>query len=554
MMKILSSLRTKLVLLRLLPAVVLLGGGALAWHHFTTSPLSLPFLTGAVNECVARADRFAHVRSVRTYAIAYHSDSKSDLSRLFNAEKSAKPQVGQAAQLTLKATWEISTLERDGRLTMFGRLLKPEVTLEHNGQTDSAFNQQLVAELEKPFLVELTTQGEVIELNGQKDLSKIARNILRSLIADSQVVLPAQAQSTWTTRERDAHGFFEAGYRVITAVPGAEPATENSAVLKLSKNKIRYLELATNSKKRLRSTQPLEITTQLEPSMQAAIEFDCEKSALSSLNVSGALKTRVNRTEVGINQYQLSMKLLTISQLPAGVDLASLRKKQGLPGAATDTETYSLTSLESAEAMEQMIQKNELGDLTAEKLLALLKAAKASGDPTAIENLYLKFKALIYLQPEVCKTLASQMKQEDPKKSKAMLMLATALSTVGSTQAQDALVDVLSVRADDIASANILIPALGMTDKPTPKAEGTLRELIHSSNKEDVVSTAGLSLGAMAGNLAEQDPERSRAIVESVQKDYQNAETDQQKQYLLSVLGNAGSEQALPVISSALVL
>jgi hypothetical protein len=544
-----ESFRFKLVILSSVLAVA----AGLSWHFFAAPVLSSQFFTVAANECVARADRFSSNRTIRTYSVDYQSDSKSDFSRLFTTDKadkvdaSQKPQVGEAAKLNLRATWEISTLEHEGRLTSFGRLLSPEVTLEHNGQTDSAFNQRLKGELARPVLIELSSQGEVIELIGQKDLSKVSRNILRSLIAESQLVLPLQESPSWIARERDANGFFEATYRV-----SPEQTANARNVINVIKSKARYIELGSKTKMRQRRTKPLEFTTQLEPTLNAAIELDCSKGTLSSLTATGTLKTHVNRTEIGINQYQLTMKLVSVTQLPTDTHLADLTKNTAFSGAKAGTEKYSLTSAESAEAMELLIQKNELGDLTFEKLLSLLKAAKTSGDPAAIDNLYLKFKALIYLYPEACKPLARQMKQEDPKRSKAMLMLATALSTVGSPQAQDALVDVLSSRSSDITSANILIPALGMTDYPTPKSEETLRELIHSSEKEDIISTAGLSLGAMAGNLADQDPERSRAIVESVQKDYLNADTDQQKQYLLSVLGNTGSDQTLPVINSAL--
>jgi len=550
MIKTTGSFRFKLVILSTALAVT----GGLAWHLFGSLLLPGQLQGHGSSECVARADRFTNAHTFRTYSVEYQSNSESDFSRLFSAEKAARsgtaktPHVGQTARMKLRATWEISTLEREGRLTSFGRLIKPEVTLEHNGQTDLAFNQQLISEIEQPFLIELTSHGEVIELSGKKTLSKISRNILRSLIAESQIVLPTQESPSWTTRERDANGFFEASYRL----PPEQTVGVHNGLIKLLKSKVRYLDLGSKVKRRLRSTMPLEFSTQLEPTLNAAIELDCTTGTFSSLTATGTLKTRVNRTEIGSNQYQLTMKLLSVTQLPKGTDLAALTRDTGFTGTKGATENYSLTSIESAEAMELLIQKNELGDLDFKKLLALLKAAKTSGDPSAIENLYLKFKALIYLHPEACEPLAAQMKKENPQKSKAMLMLATALSTVGSPQAQDALVDVLASRSSDIVSAQILIPALGMTEHPTPKAEETLRELIHSSGKEDIVSTAGLSLGAMAGNLSEQDPERSRAIIESVQKDYQNAETDQQKQYLLSVLGNAGSDQALPVINSAL--
>lgn len=537
-----NAWRFKLVL----ASLALAAGGATLWHLL---PGARPVVSAMKSECAARADRFSATRTVRTYTIDYHSDSTSDLSRLFAAGSPKdqaglnQKQLGQSAVLDVHAVWELTTYENNGRLISIGRLIDPDVTLKHNGAGDSAFDRQLKTDLQKPFMVELTTAGEVLELSSQKGLGKIQKNILRAIIAESQAVLPAEANAEWSTRERDANGFYEARYR--------QPAPATGDSLRIKKTKERYLDIA-GKKSQRRSAKDVDFKTELEPRVSADIVFDCAQGTLSTLKTEGTVATRVNRVEIGTSQFTLAMKLRTISPLRESADLASLRRSNGLGGSRDGVEAYSVTATESAEAIESLIQKTELGELTAEKLLALLKAAQLSGKADAIQDLYLKFKALIYLHPEACGQIASLMKKENPQKSKAMLMLATALSTVGSPEAQAALVDVLQARSADVASAEILIPALGMTDAPSRKAEESLRDLIRSSEKEEIVSTAGLSLGAMAGHLADQDPDRSRAIVESVQKDYLNAENDQQKKYLLSVLGNAGASESLSLIDSAL--
>ena len=219
--------------------------------------------------------------------------------------------------------------------------------------------------------------------------------------------------------------------------------------------------------------------------------------------------------------------------------------------AGSSRSSFRLVAEESAQETEKLIQKAELGDLTGPQLLGLLAQAKKSGDPKAIDALYLKFKALIYLQPEICGELGQVLASEEGN-SKTMGMLATALSTIGSPEAQKALVTALDVRREDIAAIQVLIPALGMTEHPSLESEDALKSLIQNSKKEEVVTTAGLSLGIMASHLADDAPERHQRIVEGIQNDYQRAETSEQKKFLLSILGNAGSESSLPALSEAL--
>jgi HEAT repeat protein len=200
---------------------------------------------------------------------------------------------------------------------------------------------------------------------------------------------------------------------------------------------------------------------------------------------------------------------------------------------------------------EKQIQEQEWGAWTEKELWWRFHQASQSRDPNAMEALYLKFKAYLFLYPEKSSQLAKILEVADPR-SKTMQVLATALSAVGHPEAQAALIAVLKFREDDFLAARVLVPALGLTQHPTEESEAALKSLIRRSQNEDIVTTAGLSLGIMASHLGQDAPERQKQIVTEIQNDYENAATSQQKKFLLSVLGNAGSKEALPLIIRAI--
>lgn len=379
----------------------------------------------------------------------------------------------------------------------------------------------------------------MISLKADPALSSVQRNLLRWIVAHAQVVFPDETghpESGWTAAGSDPNGRFEASYSFAPQPPGFQ----------ITLRKQRYLELASAPARKKKGPGRLNLDLAIEPSGIAVADFDCGQGVLSKLSATEQTKTHIGESQIAVanDHFELTYQ----AESPASAD----RLRELLAGNRAMTATFGLVASESAEDMQRMIQRTELGDLTEAKLLDMLARARKTGDPKAVDALYLKFKALIYLHPESCEKLGEILVAEDPH-SKTMMILATALSTVGSPAAQKALVSALRTRSDDIAAAEALIPAIGMTDHPTVESEQALKDLIASSKQEEVITTAGLSLGVMASRLGEDDPSRQKQIVESVEHDYEHADTLAQKRFLVSVLGNAGSPDTLPLLEDALV-
>ncbi len=195
------------------------------------------------------------------------------------------------------------------------------------------------------------------------------------------------------------------------------------------------------------------------------------------------------------------------------------------------------------------IHRNELGDATLESLLAELARIEASADENAVQTpVYLKLKALIYLQPETCPRLAKELSAAKSE-SRIMQILTGALASIGNAQAQSALALAIRSRPNDEPALAMLVAALAMVDTPTEASEQVLRELAATSPLLNVRASAELGLGTMAHQLADTQPQRTARIVRAVAAQLDKATSvDARRQYLL-VLGNAGANESLDTIA-----
>ncbi|MEM6755089.1 MAG: HEAT repeat domain-containing protein, partial [Cyanobacteria bacterium P01_C01_bin.38] len=196
------------------------------------------------------------------------------------------------------------------------------------------------------------------------------------------------------------------------------------------------------------------------------------------------------------------------------------------------------------------IQRQELGDATLESLLADLKQAEASSDENQNNTpLYLKLKALVYLQPETSQTLGKLLVTADAQ-SLTMQILSGALSAVGNSQAQTALVNTINARSQDWDAMYVLIPSLGSINNPNDEAEDILNKLAFNSQDERIASTAQLALGTVAYNLTQTAPNRTNKIVKQFVQKLSREKSEQQIIQYLLVLGNTGSANAFDTIIS----
>lgn len=474
------------------------------------------------------------------YNVDYQNSSQSDLRVLFQDIKtnSSAPPTGANAftndfQVSLQGQLIITVLEqKHDKIFVSYSLPNSAVKITSSGQEAVEQGQLIQGDLKQEIFAELNSQGKVISVSFDPNVSDIAQNFARTLLGISQFVTPSSDRnaSNWETQEDDPNGKYIASYK--------------SRWGKFEKTKLRYLESVRSNNKKPNAS---EVKTTIKPEGKLTANFNFKDGYLTSLKGTESQKIIISEKNVGqvkteLDMTYVSQTVLNPTQLTKLQNAKTERNKlaQSIALSATPTEAET----------EAKIQRQELGDATLETLLADLKKAEASSDENQNHTpLYLKLKALVYLQPETSQTLGKLLVTADAQ-SLTMQILSGALSAVGNSQAQTALVNTINARSQDWDAMYVLIPSLGSLNNPTQEAEDILNKLAFNSKDERIASTAQLALGTVAYNLTQTSPNRANIIVKQfVQKLSKSKSESQTRQYLL-VLGNTGSANAFDTIAS----
>jgi HEAT repeat protein len=511
---------------RLLPArrpAVLLGLAALA------------LAAGGLAWWAARpADRLAYdfIPGRRlVYELEYVSVSASD----FTPALADSPAAGGGAlahdfQTSVEGELEVTAAgpDRDTHVLAY-RLRHPEVRLAADGELALDRAKALRAELARTHFAEVDRRGRVIAARLDPRLGGLPSSLVRTLLAATQVVLPeGDRPDSWEAEEDDPNGTYLAHYE---ADPGRGVRT-------LRKTRLRY--------RPTESSDPVhEFTAPLvvRPSGGLTARFDARAGHLVSVEGTESTTLLVRDRVVARSETTVRLKLVRAETMTEGQEQA-LRDRRLAAGRTT--VGVPLSAGESEQAREGLTHRTELGDSTAEGLLADLARAERGDKEVDETRLVLKLTALAYLHPEQSGALARSL-ADARSESVTMRVLSQALAESGRPEAQSALAGVLRARDRDLPALLFLIPALGMAKAPTQEAERALARLA-SDDREEVRSTARLALGVMARSLARRDPARADAIVRWALDGLGKARSADERRQLLLVLGNAGSPRARPAL------
>jgi len=212
-------------------------------------------------------------------------------------------------------------------------------------------------------------------------------------------------------------------------------------------------------------------------------------------------------------------------------------------------EGEKLSARQSSEATELAFQRKYLGDATLSSLLSALESCDSAGGESETQ-LYLKARALIYLQPEVSDALGRLLHRASAR-SRKTAVLVSALGAVGNNDAQAALVTAIRARADDQSMLQRLLLALGECDLPSQATEDAFRKWM-IDNGPGTIPVAAQILGGMARKLAATSPERASKLIDLLLENLATVTSPTPKQAALLALGATGSDRALREIETFL--
>lgn len=484
------------------------------------------------------------------YRLALESTSSSDLrvilaGQVKKNDEAIKAPGGLTHQFEFRVRGDliVTTLANDGKHVFVAyRWQQPEVQLITNGQVAAKEASLIRAELDQEIFATLNQQGRIVSVRLAPSVSRLSRGVAQTMLALTQFVVPNQATAEkrrWESTEDDSQGTYTARYECLPIVNQTVPA-ERSNFITVRKVKVSYLPPAQQSK-----LGDFVVRQQIIPQGEWLANYDPQQGNLVSLEgFDGAIVT-VGGKPIIDSKISLRMSLKEKKKLASRV-LASLCRDQSARFSTVVAVPLSVT--ESEHESESKIHATELGSATLNSLLAELAQAEAHTEKADSHlGLYLKFKALIYLHPEVSTELGQMLVKANPQ-SLSINMLADALGAIGHPQAQSALCAALQARRADVAALRVLIPTLGALKQPTQQSEAILRTLVAHATNEEISSTAQLALGAMARNLARTVPARSHKIVDWIIQQQALTGSEESLKLMLWTLGNAGAKRALPTI------
>jgi hypothetical protein len=457
------------------------------------------------------------------YRLEYTSASAADLGLL----NGGGPKNEQTIFTNVEANLSATVVEVSGeRAILAYQFRKPEVQVVCDGDLALLQAEMIATDLGRTLLATVDRQGRIISVQLDPEVRSLSDAFIRTLLAETQIVLPRETRhAEWQSREEDPNGTYSARY------------TEDSAVL--TKAKVEYLP-----RPRSRAIRSLKADSTATPSGQMTVQFDVAAGCVRSIDGTTATSIIVDDKVVVRSEITLSMRLTSREMLAATErDVMMSRTNTLKKSPAIVLSAPSATNDES-------IHRNEIGDATAEKLLADLAALETRSDGEETP-LYLKLKALVYLQPDACPMLAKVLAAAKTD-SRSMAIVSEALSSIGHAAAQAALCDVIVTRRDDEMALAGLIPALAMVERPTEASESLLVELAKTSGSAIVRESAELGLGTMARQMLDSQPARSDRIVTSMLARLAAATTAEERRLGLSVLGNVGADKSLPAVAACL--
>ena len=508
----------------------------------------LPFVSVAASEGSALPQyRFVTGKQL-IYRVNYSGVAQTDFQVLFDggnqsADKSQPSPLGlaQSLEITLQGQLVVTILDhKNDDIVLAYNLRNAIVKLITNGQDDGPDADKIRNDLSRDVFAVLNRQGKVLSVRFDSATSKLSQSFARSLIGLTQFVFPndrLDKLNQWKTQEEDPNGRYVAQYRRVN--PGAGNSIGTGRIT-FQKTITRYLPASAKP-----SPTEFNVETTITPTGSLMATFDQKNGWVSALVGAESQTIEVAGKTVAHTKSTLGLNYFSEAVLRAD-KLAALRATNSqLEKSVAST---SLSAPVSKDETEANIERTELASDDLETLLSDLAKLEAESSDRNETPLYLKFKALIYLHPESSATLGQMLATADAK-SLTMRVLTGALGSVANPHAQTALVSAIKARPTDWPALSMLIPALDQAGEPTLLAEKTIHDLATQSSNPDIASTAELTLGAMARNLANTSPERATRIVDSIIKQIDLSSSVDTTRQLLLALGNAGSAQAYPTIA-----
>lgn len=472
----------------------------------------------------------------QVYSVSLKSTQKAYLSKLMQAlqPSGSEPIPGARAQdqtyeMNLQGELHTSVVQVEkGQAVMVYRLNISTLRL--------VMNKEPMPETERKALSEQVNQGVIfVEMDSEGRTGRVwslpgtnpfVESILRNFTSLIQVSLTGtQFAKNWTAQEDAPEGRYTASYQTLSSKP---------AEIRLKKTIQKYVRVA---------DQGMGRDLSIRPSGSSEILFHPKEGRLISIQSQIGQQTWLKNIRISEGTTHFSLKHKATGILPK-VGLDALQK--GYRQVAVQTKPGTLFGLPIIQGDNEGMYRQQLGDETFETLMKAVRTLPEDADMDQQTALYLKWRALLSLQPDACQGVLVYLEKQKVESVRTRVLV-MALQGAGHPKAQSALVSYMRLHKGSPDAMQNLIPVLADVSDATQESEQFLSSLMQGSDL-NIAIPARLGLGSMAKNLQSKSPERAKAVVDKLLGALNACKTDEERVSWLLALGNAGSDRALPVV------
>jgi HEAT repeat protein len=370
-------------------------------------------------------------------------------------------------------------------------------------------------------LVRLAPDGAFSELHFEAPEGSLSSHVVRGILALRMLRRPLvlTPSATWSTTNEDVYGAYLATGHVTEL-------NRSSVVLRVERAPTPITSGKAPSAGRVRYA----------PGDGARFELDRASGGVQSLDVTIHARSMLLGRAVASTDATLRLQAAngTAGALSWDPDARwrdwELRRLAA--GSASD-----LAATEASAALRARMDRDALGADT----WASLQTAVRASSPTS--ETFLKLRSLFRIRPKSVSEALRSFRQTPIEVDESFLLVARALVSADTPEAQAALGEGARDEALSQARRTILVASLGQVHSPSPSVDAALIAL--ASQTSDVADTAWLAIGNVAHAVADTSPERFARLMNRLSEALLAARTPEARVTALLALGNAGSPRAL---------
>ncbi|MBF0443293.1 MAG: HEAT repeat domain-containing protein, partial [Oligoflexales bacterium] len=484
---------------------------------------------------------------VTSYRIEFTSSGDFDPAKILGAQGEAKAGLKYQVALSLKGVIsEVTFLENGFLRNLLVDFKGMDFYISINGVKNDEMVKEMMQAMGDGVVLEKDVSGAIKSMRFSERSSGFARNCLKSLLSSMQfVAAPTDKAEIWDSAEYDTLGLFSATYKRDTQNTGT-----------IVKKKRRYLK--THS-----SLEGMNVVSKMTVHAEGSYHFTFRDKNRYFHNLEG--EEGFSYEGVGTHDVLGSSRV----RIKAAVDSSGRVADTELPPMMNRMKTV-LSSVEPQGVKVTVQNKTESGGID-KTILGELKYSdllRMSGEYDLLSDeekansrsdLFLKLRAFIITSGNDLSALRNDLKNMAAE-SEAFNLWISAISGAGTPRAQELLGNLISDMSLNASAIEILIPSLGMVDRPTFESEKLMRRLAYESDNQDVMVMASLSLGTICSKLIKGEEDgydesvrkRIDTIIQDTIRSLEDAEDQKQKSLYLSVLGNIADERVLMPIADHL--